>query len=981
MEKLKLSPLASALGLALTFNQAQAATLDMDDSSAVTEDKLYQITKATGIAIELSAQGKSTDYDGVRYFYRNNGFNRFYINIPDVDSSELQAFQAIKNFYVEGNNANTDVFLLTALAESQDPRNPNPTKDRYEYIFDTLNLDNIHLQVKDQNSSSEFFGQPDLIIYDAINLNSSRLTFGKERQLFWRDDHAINVTGTGNVINVGSGVWDSPQTFSTSLNIADNSDLRLEDNSVIYNEFNGNLMMGPGSTLNIDRSQIVLVSAPSNPKFIASTINNATINLSGTFVTTGSSLYLTDPTITDSTINLANNTVFRSFRRDVVTGSKDPGIVTFEGNTTLNLGDRALFTGQAEDAASTDSSGTFYFNNGTTTVNGKENSEFKASDWVIDNATVRFLGETQAEEFVNGGLTIEDSTYIGRGFPFNELSDLSLTNSTVSGPVNFGNDKSTIWVGNNFRLDPGLRAVPGSSEQYEGRMAFNFGIVSWTGDNTFVSNIDPKGTVVDASSGITTYSNELIVDRANIIGFDTLDIELNAAKNALPASDYATGGEASDGVYDLVYLGDGAKTDSDTPSITLGGNMPALLAAKQVKTPSADNQVSVQLSELPAQSLSNHPGVTSPNQKGAANLLAASHAQGNTDTQTALSTLTNDEVAPHLDSIHAEPYSSNMTVALEHTDMVMNSVFSQLGRKAFTPNGNKDIKDATPTTRKRMWLDIGNIQGDIEGEDNLGNFDYSLSHLTLGGDIAEFDNSMLGMYFSAGTYDMDEHDSAKVKFSNTAYHLGLYLNQPDIGQWQLRSLLGYAYGDHSSTRQVQLSGSNSNASADYSSHSIYAGIMASTNVYSNDWVALSPSLGLNYVYFKQEGFSEKGGDPSLSLQLDDSDAQAMITSLGLNAIFASISDNYAIYPEAYIRYEHDWYANKNNEHDVSAGLVSNPDYKQDFYGQSRGENAITVGLGLTSDVTSVVQINGGLTATESTHGSEWGASINGSYRW
>ncbi|MBD1578041.1 autotransporter outer membrane beta-barrel domain-containing protein, partial [Vibrio sp. S11_S32] len=411
------------------------------------------------------------------------------------------------------------------------------------------------------------------------------------------------------------------------------------------------------------------------------------------------------------------------------------------------------------------------------------------------------------------------------------------------------------------------------------------------------------------------------------------------------------------------------------------GNMPALLAAAQVKTPSADNQVSVQLTELPAQSLTTHQGVTTPNQQSSANLLVASHAQGNANTQSALSTLTNDQVSSHLNSIHAEPYSSNMTVALEHTDMVMNSVFSQVGRKAFSPNVDGAIKDTTPATRQRMWLDIGKIQGDVEGEEHLGDYDYNLSHLTLGGDIAEFDKATLGMYFSTGTYDMDEHDSASVTFSNKAYHLGLYLNQPDLGQWQLKSLLGYAYGNHSSSRGVQLSNLSTNATADYNSHSLYAGIMATTNWYSNDWVALSSGLGFNYVYFKQEGFSEKGDDPSLSLQLDDSDAQSIITSLGLSATFASLSENYAIYPEAYIRYEHDWYANKNNEHEVSAGLVSNPNYKQDFVGQSRGENSITVGLGLTSDVTSAVQINGGFTATESTHGSEWGGSLNVSYRW
>ena len=732
--------------------------------------------------------------------------------------------------------------------------------------------------------------------------------------------------------------------------------------------------------MNIKNSQIVLTSETSNANFKASTIDNATINISGTFIGPFfAHLHLTNPTITDSTITLGNNNSFRSYRHFSTDDTTIQGAVTFEGDNTIKLGDSAIFSGQSKDAAPWEGYGGFYFNNGTTTITGDSNAKFQASDWYIDNATVS-LSNVTAETYV-AGLTINDSTYEGRGINFSNLSTLSVTDSTISGSVDFGNDRALLWVNNNSTINPGLIAQSGGSEKYAQGMAFNFDLAAWSGSNTFISNIDPNGTEVIVGTGIKSYSNELFIKRADITGFDTLNIELNSAKTALPANDYATGGKASDGIYDLVILQDGAKTDADSPSITLGGNMPALLAAAQVKTPSADNQVSVQLTELPAQSLTTHQGVTTPNQESAANLLVANHAQGDTYTQVALSTITNDQVSSHLNSIHAEPYSSNMTVALEHTDMVMNSVFSQIERRVFSPNVDGAVNDITPATRQRMWLDVGNIQGDVEGEENLGDYNYSLSHLTLGGDIAELDKATLGMYFSTGTYDMDEHDSASVAFSNKAYHLGLYLKQPDVGQWQIKSLLGYAYGEHTSSRLLQLSSLGSNATADYNSHSLYAGIMATTNWYSNDWVALSSGLGFNYVYFKQEGFSEKGDAPSLTLQLDGSDAQSIITSLGLNATFASLSKNYAIYPGAYVRYEHDWYANQNNEHEVSAGLVSNSNYKQDFVGQSRGENSITVGLGLTSDVTSAVQINGGFTATESTHGSEWGGSLNGSYRW
>ncbi len=1060
MKTIKLSRIATALGMALTLNQVQATTLVMDDTpppadaNFVGKTSLSEVKFTSEFVFNHLLGNLTGDYDGVRYSSKFNDV--FYVDVRGVDSVGLPQYKYLQNFYVDGTDSNTDIFKMVAIRNN--PTAPDdPTKTPFQFTLRSLNLDNIHLQVADDATISPTVlnAMPELLIYDAINLNSSTLTMGKVtgggssvNRLYFLDDHEVNVTGSGNVIEIHPSTWNKTTAgaHSTSLNIADSSDLTITNGTDIFNEFNGNLTLGSstgsGSTLTIDSSQVVLTSEPSNAKFKPSIIDNATVNITGTFGSSHARLQLTNPTIRNSTITLDNNTFFRSYRR--YTGGNSAGVVTFEGDNTINLGDGATFIGQAEGADATSPAGSFSFKNGTTTINGGDiiAPNFQADTWFIDNATVN-LSNVVAEQYVIT-LDINNSTYKGRGVFFNNLSTLNVRDSTISDSVNFGNDSALIWLNTSSTIDPGFSTQSGGSKQYAQGMTFNFDQAIWQGNNTFISNIDPNGTeVVVGVPATKNYSNSLFIKRANVTGFDTLNIELKSVDYSLLASDYATGGAASDGIYDLVLLQDGATTDGD-PSITLDGNFPALLTAGQISRADASSPVQVQLAELPAQALGLQPSITpahqeeiitqivvepesgntvetnvtitpdniggatqvvtttttkpdggtqvstststlqpatgSNNLQNAANLLANSHNNGNTDTMNNLGSITNSELASHFNSIHAEPYSSNMTVALEHTDAVMNSVFSQLRNKAFLPKGDGAIKDDTPTTRQGIWLDAGYIKGDVEGEDDLGNFDYSLSHLTLGFDIADFDNDTLGVYLSAGSYDMDEHDRAVEDFSNDAYHLGLYFNQPDVGQWKLRSLVGYAYGDHSSSRLVQLSNTTSNVTADFNSYSVYAGVMATMNWYSNDWVTLSPDLALNYVYFEQEGFSEKG-DPSLSLQLDDSDAQSIITSVGLSATFSSLSQNHAIYPEAYIRYEHDWYASKNNEHEVSAGLVSNPNYKQDFEGQSRGENSIIVGLGLTSDVTSALQINGGIIVTESTHGSESGGTISASYKW
>jgi len=626
MQKLKTLTVTTALGMALTLNQVQAATLDMDDRQPQPADAsfagktyLWEVNRTSDFVLNDLLGNLTGDYDGVRYSSKFN--NVFYVDVRNVYSVDLSQYKYLQNFYVDGTDSNTDIFKMVAIRATA-TASDNPTINPYQYSLRTLNLDNIHLQVTDERAlGSTPNAMPELIIYDAINMNSSRLTMGKVtgggssvNKLFFLGEHEINVTGAGNVIEINPATWTKTTVgaHSTSLNIADSSDLTITNGTNIFNEFNGNLSMGSGSTLTIDKSQVVLTSELSNAKFKPSVIDNATVNISGTFGSSHASLQLTNPTIRNSTITLDNNTFFRSSRR--FTGGNSAGVVNFEGDNTITLGDGATFIGQAEGAAPASASGSFYFKNGTTTINGigVNAPNFQADAWFIDNATVS-LSNVAAEQYVTT-LDISNSTYKGRGVFFDNLSTLSVRDSSISNTVNFGNDSALIWLNTSSTIDPGFSTQSGGTEQYAQGMTFDFGTAIWQGNNTFVSNIDPNGTeVVVGLPATKTYSNALFIKRANVTGFDTLNIELKSVDYSLLASDYATGGELGDGVYGLVNLENGATTDAD-PSITLDGNFPALLNVAQVKRSSVNSPVSVQLAELPSQTLALHPSITPSHQ-------------------------------------------------------------------------------------------------------------------------------------------------------------------------------------------------------------------------------------------------------------------------------------------------------------------------------------------------------------------------------
>lgn len=1052
MQNIKSLTVITALGMSLTLNQVQAVTLVMDDqpmptdASFVGKTSLSEVKFTSEFVLNHLLGNLTGDYDGVRYSSKFN--NVFYVDVSRVDSVGLPQYQALQNFYVEGTDSNTDIFKMVAIRNN--PTAPDdPTITPFQFTLRTLNLDNIHLQVTDDSSLGSILNaMPELLIYDAINLNSSKLTMGKVtgggssvNRLFFLDDHEVNVTGAGNVIEIHPSTWNKTTAGDhlTSLNIADSSDLTIANSTDIFNEFNGNLSMGSGSTLTIDSSQVVLSSEPSNAKFKPSIIDNATVNITGTFGSSHARLQLTNPTIRNSTITLDNNTFFRSYRR--YTGGNTAGVVTFEGDNTINLGDGATFIGQAEGATATSPAGSFSFKNGTTTINGSDiiAPNFQADTWFIDNATVN-LSNVAAEQYVIT-LDINNSTYKGRGVFFNNLSTLDVRDSTISDSVNFGNNSALIWLNTSSTIDPGFSTQSGGAEQYAQGMTFNFDQAIWQGNNTFISNIDPNGTeVVVGFPATKTYSNELFINRANVTGFDTLNIKLESAKNAFPANDYATGGELGDGVYGLVNLDNGATTDAD-PSITLGGSMPALLTAALVNRPSTNSPVSVQLAELPVQALVIQPSVTpshqattitqivvepdngntvetqvtitpdnnggatqtvttttttpgggssqttntstlqpatgSKNLQSAANLLANSLSNGNAATINNLGALTSNQLPSHLNSFHAEPYSSNMTVALEQNEAVMNAVLSHASTHSNVSSG---AKSTVVETKTRWWMDASYTEGDVNGEKGLGSFEYSLTQVTIGADFFESsDTGNAGAFFSYGTHSMDEHDSVSQDADSDVFHLGLYLYH-SMDRWDISGLAGYSYGDNESSRQVILANSSATPEASFSSHSFYTGFKAGYKWYENERVLLTPELGLNYIYYQQESFTESG-DASLSLIVDKADAQAIIFSAGLDVRFAAVNTAKTIFPISFVRFEHDAYANKNNEHDIKAALKSNADFKTTFVGQGRGENAVLLGLGLASEISSNLQVNGGLVYADSSHGNEWSAGVNIGFYW
>jgi uncharacterized protein with beta-barrel porin domain len=165
-------------------------------------------------------------------------------------------------------------------------------------------------------------------------------------------------------------------------------------------------------------------------------------------------------------------------------------------------------------------------------------------------------------------------------------------------------------------------------------------------------------------------------------------------------------------------------------------------------------------------------------------------------------------------AVHAEPYSSYLTVGLEQLDMISNTVLRhtncagfigaemavQIGPAAsgaFETSNRKDVSNSCAD--RRWWIDAVGVSGNVDGENGLGTFDYSVSALLLGADLLTSDNTVAGLFAGMGRSSMDEHDQVDQDFSSDDYHLGAY-GRVATGEWGIAAVLGISSGQADASR-------------------------------------------------------------------------------------------------------------------------------------------------------------------------------------
>ncbi|CAD0183868.1 hypothetical protein RUESEDTHA_00744 [Ruegeria sp. THAF57] len=585
-----------------------------------------------------------------------------------------------------------------------------------------------------------------------------------------------------------------------------------------------------------------------------------------------------------------------------------------------------------------------------------------------------------------------------------EASDFTLTNSSISSTSDMA-----IAAGTTVRLDA---ASSLNTVNFE-----NFGTLAGAGTVNAFNFTVKNGGVLSPGFSIGTLNNsggiafetgsrlltevdptagqkaDLVSSSGPVTGINRATIQVEAAQPGLAAQDYAAGNN-----YTVFRA---SRFDGDSPTLVAGGSLPALSNLTIANTPTTDGQIDIAFTAQPVSSLPQNPAVTnSPNASNLAgavanttNMSPGTNLTNGSTLGNAVNTLTNSGLAG-FNRVHAEPYSSNLTIGLEQLDLITNTVLSHADCRKYQAVGFGDEDQpvasggidtaqnpsgAIDCSDRRWWIDTAYVSGDVDGSNGLGTFDYSLGTILVGADVASTNRGVVGVYAGFGTSSMDEHDQVDQDFSTDSYHVGVY-GRTTTGTWEFSGLIGYMFGETDASRNnPSVDGfTGGEAKSDLDQEGIHAGVQARKLFNMDNGARVSTVFGLNYGRIQQGSGTETGGG-DFNYSIEKANAESLVASIGVDYQRDFLTESGLLTPIAFARYEYDFFANKDSEHEITVTSPIFGTFTQ--VGQNRGANGFVLGLGLGYQISDLARLTAGYGYSARSNGQEHGLGANLSVRF
>ena len=333
----------------------------------------------------------------------------------------------------------------------------------------------------------------------------------------------------------------------------------------------------------------------------------------------------------------------------------------------------------------------------------------------------------------------------------------------------------------------------------------------------------------------------------------------------------------------------------------------------------------------------------------------------------AVQALTSSELN-QLTQVHAEGYSSNMTIGLEQMGHITNTVMDRIHAPMAASPSTKVYQD---DEGRYIWVDAAAVKGTVNNYNNLAGFGYNLYDLIIGGDISRSKEGGYGVFAGTGTTSMTESQQVTQNFNTTNFYAGLYGARNFDEQVKLSGALGYMYGNTNANRNTPNVGlfTGGNATSSYKTNGMYAAAKLA-KAYQAESFTVSPFVGASYSQLWMGGASEQGGN-DFNFAISSATAYTAVTFAGLDFVYPILKGtNDPLSLIGFYKLGYDWFANSNSAHSITATSPTYGAFTQ--VGANMGPVSNMVGLGVQGGLTKEISARIGAVASYNTYGHEYG---------
>jgi hypothetical protein len=333
--------------------------------------------------------------------------------------------------------------------------------------------------------------------------------------------------------------------------------------------------------------------------------------------------------------------------------------------------------------------------------------------------------------------------------------------------------------------------------------------------------------------------------------------------------------------------------------------------------------------------------------------------------------------ASQLSSVHAEGYSSNMTIGLEQMAHITNTVMDRIHNPLSARSGTSTAYEMDQG--KYVWADAAAVKGTVNSYAGLDGFGYNLYDMVLGSDIYRTASGGIGVYGGAGYTTMTEPAQVTQNFNTTNYYAGLYGGKYLPYNFKLSGALGYMYGNTNASRNNPNVGlfTGGMANSNYNTNGAYGAFKFSRPFQATQNLTLTPYIGASYSQLWMGQARESGGN-DFNYTISNATAYTTVTFVGgefIMPLTGAVKN--PLSAVGFYRFGYDWFANSGYAHSVTANSSIFGSFNQ--IGADMGPALNLGGLGLQGYITQKVSARAGVVGSANTNG--WQVGVGGELKW